>query len=197
LAPATPTVEPTEFYAGDTVSWLRTVADYPAADGWTLKYQIKGTGSSAVAISDITATTDASGAYAVTIPASSTDDYTVGGKYRLFGWVVNGSSERHAVYDSWITIFPNVAAATAVQLQTQAESDLAAIDAAIEGRLSSDLQDYMVAGTQITKIPIEMLYRLRASARAQVWREQNRGKFAPTVQVSYGSALSDDSWVGA
>lgn len=189
LAPSVPTSEPTGFVAGDTVQWLRTVADYPAADGWTLKYQIKG---ETVAIPDIVATTDPSGAYAVTIAASISDDFTDGGTFRLFGWVVNvGATERHTVYDSWITIEPNVAALTSAQLQSQAVADLAVIDAAIAGRLSSDLQDYEIRGTAVTKIPIRELYRLRGVTRAQIWREQNPTRFSPTVAMSYGSVASD------
>ena len=33
-----PTGEPTELVAGDTWTWDRSLADYPAAGGWTLTY---------------------------------------------------------------------------------------------------------------------------------------------------------------
>ena len=35
-----PTTEPSVVTAGDTVKWTRALAEYSAADGWTLKYKL-------------------------------------------------------------------------------------------------------------------------------------------------------------
>jgi len=34
--------EPTSFFAGDSAKWTKTLTDYSAADGWTLKYFFSG-----------------------------------------------------------------------------------------------------------------------------------------------------------
>ena len=34
--------EPTQIRAGDTIKWKRSVDDYKASDGWTLKYAFRG-----------------------------------------------------------------------------------------------------------------------------------------------------------
>ena len=36
----TPTTEPTSLIAGDTAKWLKTLADYPATEGWVLTYTL-------------------------------------------------------------------------------------------------------------------------------------------------------------
>ena len=34
--------EPTQFRAGDTIEWKRSIDDYKASDGWTRKYAYFG-----------------------------------------------------------------------------------------------------------------------------------------------------------
>ena len=34
--------EPTQIRAGDTIEWKRSIDDYKASDGWTLKYAYFG-----------------------------------------------------------------------------------------------------------------------------------------------------------
>ena len=52
MAAETPTKEPLEIRAGDTVTWKKSVDDYRASDGWTLKYSLRGNGETI----DITST---------------------------------------------------------------------------------------------------------------------------------------------
>ena len=35
-----PTSEPESLVAGDTVTWQKTLSDYPASDGWVLSYRL-------------------------------------------------------------------------------------------------------------------------------------------------------------
>ena len=42
MAAETPTKEPTQIRAGDTVTWKKTIDDYKANDGWTLNYSLRG-----------------------------------------------------------------------------------------------------------------------------------------------------------
>ena len=67
----TATLEPSRVTAGDTITWLRSLADYPASAGWVLSYTLI---NSAAKIS-ITAT--ASGAdHLVTVAAATSAAYT-------------------------------------------------------------------------------------------------------------------------
>jgi len=38
MAATIPTKEPLTIRAGDTIKWKRSIDDYKASDGWTLKY---------------------------------------------------------------------------------------------------------------------------------------------------------------
>jgi hypothetical protein len=37
-----PTSELTVFFAGNTVKWKKSLADYPASEGWSLEYALTG-----------------------------------------------------------------------------------------------------------------------------------------------------------
>ena len=54
MAAETPTKEPETVRAGDTIKWKKSVSDYAASDGWTLKYSLRGQ-STAI---DLTSTAD-------------------------------------------------------------------------------------------------------------------------------------------
>ena len=72
MAADIPTKEPTEFTAGDSVKWTKTIDDYPATT-YSLKYSFRGTAGSF----DVTAT--ASGTdYSVSIPAPTSLAYGAG-----------------------------------------------------------------------------------------------------------------------
>ena len=52
--------------------------------------------------------------------------------------------------------------------QTHAEIMLAKIEAVLEGRITADIENYQIAGRQITKIPIAELLVLRDRYRVEV-----------------------------
>ena len=49
MAADIPTKEPLTIRAGDTIEWTKSIDDYKASDGWTLKYSFRGTGGIAPA----------------------------------------------------------------------------------------------------------------------------------------------------
>lgn len=56
---------------------------------------------------------------------------------------------------------------------SHATTMLAAIEAVLEGRIDSDVEQYQIAGRQITKIPISELKQLRKEYKAEVKKEEN------------------------
>ena len=42
MAATVPTKEPLTIRAGDTIEWTKSINDYKARDGWTLKYAFRG-----------------------------------------------------------------------------------------------------------------------------------------------------------
>jgi len=55
---------------------------------------------------------------------------------------------------------------------SHAKTMLDAIEAVLEGRIDSDVEQYQIAGRQITKIPILELKKLRDDYRAEYKKEQ-------------------------
>ena len=52
-------------------------------------------------------------------------------------------------------------------MATHVETMLANIEAVLEGRITSDVESYTIAGRQITKIPITELLTMRDKYRAE------------------------------
>lgn len=163
------------------MQWTRSVPDYPSANGWTLKYYLRG-----ASVLDVTGAPDPAG-YLMTIAAADTAAMTPG-TYRWGAFVEKGAGpalERRRVGEGVLELEPNFQAAVAGGMQTHAERMLAAIEARLEGRLQpgADMEQYGVAGRQVMKIPAEKLHALRVRYQAEVARQRNGGVLPPYEAV--------------
>jgi hypothetical protein len=86
-----------------------------------------------------------------------------------------------------IMVEPNMALATPGAAVSYEEKTLSVLEAALQGRLTSDIEHYSVAGRSVSKIPVQELLRLRGVFRALVWKQRNPGKIGQTVDVSLPS----------
>lgn len=154
--------------------------DFPAADSWVLSYAIRGPDAPAWDASWLTT----SGAeHTITIPAATTALLTAG-RYELTRvWTLSGVIHHQPVPP--LTVQANPVTAAAGERVSHAERTLAVIEAALEGRLSDDIQFYMIAGRQVQKIPIDELRKLRAAYRLEVYRARNPGRAYPSVAVRF------------
>ncbi len=105
----------------------------------------------------------------------------------------NGTGE---VYDITgdelvINIEPNVASAAVGVFNTWEERTLAVVEAAISGRLTSDIQAYQIAGRSVSKIPIAELRTIRGELKASIWRQNNPGQLGVPYRVAF--ALENES----
>lgn len=81
--------------------------------------------------------------------------------------------ERVTLASGRIDILPNFATATAgLDTRSHARRTLEAIEATIEGRASSDVLSYQIAGRSLSKIPIAELLSLRDRYRRDVRAEE-------------------------
>ena len=194
MAPTTPTGPPSTIYAGDSVRFrLADHADYPQSEGWDLQYDLQGI-SRLLDNTDITVVWQSSGDDAqhwlVTITAAKTAALTPG-RYRLIGrfsgsGTYAGRRETLDELDTVVVVEPNAATAAAGDLQTHAEKTLAVIEAALEGRLTSDLESYQIAGRAVNKIPIRELTRLRGRYAGLV-RQERTGTLVRPHHVRFPS----------
>lgn len=164
-----PTIEPSKVRAGDTVTWLKSLAQYPASS-WTLYYRL----INATAKIDIAAA--ASGdSHLVSVPIATSDDWTAG-DYTYVAWVTDGT-DRVTVAQGRMTVLPNLAAVTAAgyDSRTQAKKMLDAIDAAILSLSSGErlaVVEAEIAGRRF-KYDFNGLMKLRNLYAAQVSAEEN------------------------
>lgn len=182
MAYTVPTVEPTEFSAGDSLSWDRALSDYTPADGWTLSYVLSGAHESPLVIT-ATASDDGMG-HEVRVTPATTAEYT-SGRYNLVGFVTHSDGSRYEVYRASCYVHPD--AATATPDLGHAERMLAAIEAVLEGRIPADVESYQIAGRAVNKIPLERL-SIERSKYAEIVRRQRGGSFFRDVKVQFGRA---------
>lgn len=97
-----PTTEPREITQARTVKWTRSLADYPAGDGWQLSYSIVY-GTTTVALAWGTHVTASGDDFAITLPATLITGLTAGVNARLNG-VVSLAGEVFDVYDGALRI---------------------------------------------------------------------------------------------
>lgn len=167
--------------------WQRAFGDYPASDGYALKYYFNGA-SALTKSADGTSENELAGAaWVLTLNPADTAGKTAGiYKWAAFAEKGSGASlERWPVASGVVTLTADITTATPGTLQTHEERTLAVIEAAIEGRLTADMQAYVIDGRQVTKIPILELQQLRVRYGNAVWRIQNPGKLAQSVKMSF------------
>lgn len=175
MTAAIPTSEPTELRAGDTWTWTKTLADYPASTPWTLKYRFKN----AAGGFEIVASASGDG-YSVSVAAATTAAYAAGA-YSWMAWVEGGSSEKYTVDSGTLTIDPDYrsgTSTTAYDGRSHAQTVLDAIEAVIEGRASKDQEEYEIAGRRLKRTAIPTLLKMRQHYKAEVAAEAAREAIA-------------------
>jgi hypothetical protein len=180
LAPTIPSVEPETFRAGETVSWTKIVADYPNTDGYSLVYSFDGPSN----LGPVTATNVADGSYSASISAATTGSLDAG-TYRWAAHAETGSGASIERYPVASGIFVVKARLLGDVVESHAVKTLRVIEAALEGRLTADMEAYTIGNRQITKIPIKELYSMRAMYRNEVLLEKNPRRFVVTRRVAF------------
>lgn len=168
---------PSAFAAGTTVKYVRTTSDYPANAGWSLVFHLAG----ASVITPITAA--ASGAdHAITIPAAVTEKLLPG----IYRWqeLVSKSGDKFVLASGAVQVTANMAMAGAGDMQSWEEKTLAVVEAALSGRLTTDMESYQIAGRAVTKIAVADLMKLRNQLKITV-AQQRSGGFGTPVAFAF------------
>lgn len=174
MAADIPTTVPSQLRAGDTWKWTKSIADYPATAGWTLKYRFK----SATGGFEITAS--ASGAdHSVTVAAATSAAYAAG-TYSFVGWVEGGSSEKYTVDEGVADVLPDLRSGTATAAQdvrSTAQKMVDAIDAWLTGR-DPGVAEYEIAGRRMKYWSPSELLKMRQRFQSELNAEQAVNKLA-------------------
>lgn len=171
MAHTIPTTEPAQLRAGDTATWTKTLADYPASAGWVLSYDLVKSGTR------INFSASASGDdHLVSVSAATTAGWTAGD----YQWAakVTKAGEVYTVATGAVEILANfTTATTGLDARSHARKTLDAIEAWIEGR-DIGVAEYEIAGRRMKFIPISDLIVLRDRYRREVASETAAARVA-------------------
>jgi hypothetical protein len=161
--------EPGTIVAGDSVAWTKTITSYAG----TLNYSLQIFGSTAAPI--LFAATGSGPDYSVNLAPGITAAWPPG-RYTWTSYIDDGVN-RHSIAVGEMVILANPAVAFG---GTHATRTLAIIEAALEGRLPRGLENYVIDGQSIAKIPLKTLAEMRSIYASWVGNEKaqdriNRG----------------------
>jgi len=169
---------PSEFRAGDFVTWTET--DAPAGTTAITAYLRTRAASGAA----VTATANGDGTFTFSISAGVTSGLQAGQYLAQFLATVSGQPQTYR--EARFAVLPSLAftgAATSVDLRTQAEKDLAAVEEAIRA-LIAGAQEYRIGtgtgngGRMVRKADLATLIEWRDRLRADVVKEQQADDIA-------------------
>lgn len=161
MAAPTPTNEPFKITAGDTLRFDKSLADYSAADGWTLTYHFRGPASV-----NITATADGSG-WTVAENAA----FATAGTYFWAAYVAK-DGERYKIDEGTLEVAADLSAAGAnYDGRSATKIRLDAIDSAITSLVGKTKSSVSVDGTSYTNANLRELYEVRNMVRGEYLRE--------------------------
>jgi hypothetical protein len=170
---------PESFAAGTTVRYRKSLSDYPASAGWTLRLHLAGASvlaKAAVADGD---------EFVVTIAAADTGPAFGAGLYKWVERVSNAGGEVYEVASGIVTVLSNLAEATEGSEQEWLERAVAALKAHIEGRLPAGMESYQVAGRVVSKMPTKEAVDLLTSFESRLARLANPDFVTRSVLVSF------------
>ena len=150
------TSEPASIYAGDTISWNIALPDYPATEGWTLKYK------AVCAAGYFAITSSANGAdHAVSVAKATTAAYTPG-VYTLTKYV-ESTTELVTLAELTLIVKPALSGKSAAfDNRSHVKKVLDAIEAVLEGRAATDQQELTIDGTTLKRMPVADLLKFRS-----------------------------------
>lgn len=184
--PQVPTRFPPFLTAGTSFKVDRIFASYPTTE-W--KYTLLLAGAQ-VLQKDADADADGVTFHIVLTPANTQSLNPSGGDPLAYTFVermtaLDSSGEIWDVAAGRIMVNPNLAVAAAGDLVSHEETTLGIIEAALEGRLTADIENYSIAGRSVSKIPVRELIQLRGVYRRLVWKQRNPGKNSTPVDVTF------------
>lgn len=159
---------------GDTLDFLTTVADYPPANGWTLKYRLVPRVSGTPI--DLTAGNSGSD-YRVQVSPTTTATWTAG-EYSWSSWVEK-SGARYTVDEGLVTLKADPATIASYDGRSPARKALDALNAGLETFGSNaHVQGYSIEGREMKYRTFADFMAARDRLVAEVNREENATRTA-------------------
>jgi hypothetical protein len=182
MPPIIPDVVPDHFTAGTTVKFTRSLDDFQPSDGWSYTIYLNGLTQKF----NKTATVVGSDFQIEFVPSDTASLNP--GPFRYAERLTNSGTGE--VYDLTgdelvINVEPNAGSSAAGVFNTWEEKTLAIVEAALAGRLTSDIQAYQIAGRSVSKIPVMQLREIRGQLRAALWAQNHPGQLGVPYRVGF------------
>ena len=171
MADTTLTSVPASTYAGDTLAWLISLADFPASDGWVLTYGFRcaTATTSGTAINLVAA---ASGANHLVSAASTATAQWLPGTYKGVARVAK-AGEAFTIWKGTLEVLANpIEAGDNTDTRTHSKRCLDNINIVLEGKATRDVLNTSIAGQSIGRMTFNDLLAAKAHFQDLVDREQ-------------------------
>lgn len=184
--PNIPANPPARFARDTTVAFTVDAGDYPASDGWTLKWALAGVSQTVVTA------TGSGNSYTVTLARTANQLPRGAYQWMLFVERTSPANEKVELSRGMVQVDHDAATADGDSQQLTDEQELAAIEATIARRLAGDMAEYGVQsgggdGRSAKREDLATLYKIRAQLRSRIARKlrggrlrQIRSAFTPT-----------------
>ncbi len=161
----TATTEPSEFTAGDTVTWTKALDDYPAPT-WVLTYSFRR-GTTRIQTVAAASGTD----HAVTIAAADSDEFKPG----TWDWQaqVAAGAARHTVGVGTVDVRADLSD-EATDHRSFYQRALEAIEEVIEGKAEHDLSQFGIRSRSGTRLSWDELLSARRYFQDKVLEEKGK-----------------------
>lgn len=159
---------PTEIKAGLTFGVTVELADHPAPD-WALVLLLRGPSSITIESTDLDA------AHRLAATAAATANW-VAGEHSYSLRATNGGDVAEIEAGTVVIVGDIAAIPAGTDTRTHVRKVLAAIEAVIEKRATLDQERYRINDRELYRTPVAELLRLRSHYRAELARENAKGK---------------------
>ena len=177
-------IEPLKIAAGDSLSWERTLEDYPASSGYVLHYALFNL-AAAITI-DGTADGDK---HVISVGAATTGAWAAG-RYDWAAFVTGPSAFKKSLFTGVINIAPDLTAGPQ-DGRSHAQKMLEAIEAALEGNATAQELDLVKAdfGPRAIERDVGALRTARREYRNEVAKEARLAARARGEKISSNTKI--------
>ena len=148
--------EPSQIFAGFQYSWTESFTDYPADDGWTLKY--KGLNADGKIEIEAVADDDDPSAHYIELLPATTAGYTAG-VYEIYKYVEHTDGTKYQLSKFTLEVFTNPITSDTLDTRTHARKMYEALEALELGRASIKQKSFSIAGRSIEYLTPEEIIK--------------------------------------
>lgn len=165
-----------QLIAGDTLDFTTSAADYPASDGWVLTYKLIP--RTAGTVYAITSTADGDD-HRLQASAATTAAWTAG----TYSWSCYATlaTESYTLANGVTQILPNPRVVNTLDTRSAAAVALDNVVATLQGRATSAVLEYEIAGRRLKYMTPAELIKLKSHLEREVAGEQAAARLAAGI----------------